>query len=224
MYRGDYAIGGTVGGDFNTSVNSVATTLSGTPNINVYKRGSSTPSTAGRTLNVDVNSVTGLNSWVIDTSSDGTFYVAGDYDVCLSAGTVGGVSRVGAVVGSFSLAQAATYTRIGAPAGASVSADIAAIKAELPQRVTKNTALAKFMFFMVSSTDHVTGKTGLTVTATRSIDGAAFASCANSATEIATGWYYIDLASTDLNGNVIALNFTGTGADVRAITIITQPA
>lgn len=46
--------------------------------------------------------------------------------------------------------------------------------------VKKNAALSAFEFFMVDSTDHVSGKTGLTVTAQRSLDGAAFGSCANS--------------------------------------------
>lgn len=88
-------------------------------------------------------------------------------------------------------------------------------------RIKKNTALANFMFLMVDSTDHVTPKTGLTITATRSIDGAAFAACANSATEVANGMYKINLAATDLNGDVITLRFTGTAADARLITIVT---
>ncbi len=46
--------------------------------------------------------------------------------------------------------------------------------------VKKNAAISAFEFFMVDSTDHVSGKTGLTVTAQRSLDGAAFGSCANS--------------------------------------------
>lgn len=97
------------------------------------------------------------------------------------------------------------------------------IAADLPQRITKNTALAKFPFKMVDSTDHITAETGLTVTATRSLDGAAFGACANSAAEIGSGWYYIDLAASDLNGNTVVLKFTATGADTREITIITQP-
>jgi hypothetical protein len=88
--------------------------------------------------------------------------------------------------------------------------------------VKKNAALSKFMFLMLDSTDHVTPKTGLTVTATRSIDAAAFASCANSVTELANGIYYIDLADTDLNGTVITLKFTATGADARYVTVVTQ--
>lgn len=87
--------------------------------------------------------------------------------------------------------------------------------------VQKNVALANFPFFMRDSTDHVSGKTGLTITAQRSIDGAAFAAAANSATELSAGWYKINLAASDLNGDTIGLKFTATGADPMAITIKT---
>lgn len=88
--------------------------------------------------------------------------------------------------------------------------------------IKKNTALAKFMFTM---TDSTTGaeKTGLVVTGTVSIDGAAFGALTNAVSEVANGWYKVDLAAADLNGNNIALRFTATGAVVRDIAFITQP-
>jgi hypothetical protein len=92
-----------------------------------------------------------------------------------------------------------------------------------PMMVKKDQALNNFAFLLVSSTDHVTPKTGATVTATRSIDGGAFAACANSPTEVGSGLYVIDLANTDLNGGVITFAFTATGADQRTITVIPQP-
>jgi hypothetical protein len=64
----------------------------------------------------------------------------------------------------------------------------------------------------------------LTVTATRSIDGAAFGACANSASEIGNGWYKINLAAADLNGAVIILRFTATGADDSAGPVIVTQA
>jgi len=88
--------------------------------------------------------------------------------------------------------------------------------------IIKKNASVVFPFFLVSSTDHVTPKTGATVTATRSIDGAAFGSCANSVSEISGGFYKITLAAADVNGTAIALNFAATGADTRAITVFTQ--
>ena len=115
------------------------------------------------------------------------------------------------------------HARLGAPVGASISADIAAVKAALPVRMTKNVALANFTFLLVDSTDHVTGKTGVSVTAERAIDGGAFAACANAVTEIGVGYYKINLAASDLNGDVIQLKFTGAAADARGILIVTQP-
>jgi len=92
-----------------------------------------------------------------------------------------------------------------------------------PDHPVKNAAISGFTFLMVDSTDNVTGKTGLTVTAERSLDGAAFASCANSVSEISVGIYKIDLAAGDMNGSTVTLKFTATGADTRFITIVTQP-
>ncbi|MCH8292398.1 hypothetical protein IH992_15005 [Candidatus Poribacteria bacterium] len=92
----------------------------------------------------------------------------------------------------------------------------------LPDGVKKNTALSNFSFFMVDSTDNVSAKTGLSVASQRSIDGGAFASTTNSAAEIASGFYKIDLSAADLNGDVISFRFTATGANDRVLTIITQ--
>jgi hypothetical protein len=87
-------------------------------------------------------------------------------------------------------------------------------------RVRKNTALANFTFPMRDQWGNPL--TGLTVTAQRSIDGAAFGACANPVSEIANGLYKISLAAADLNGDVIALKFTATGARQRDFTIITE--
>lgn len=88
--------------------------------------------------------------------------------------------------------------------------------------IKKNVQLASFPFVMFDATDHVTPKTGLTVTAQRSIDGAAFAACANAVAEVSNGAYKITLAASDLNGTNILLKFTATGADPRHILIVTQ--
>lgn len=67
---------------------------------------------------------------------------------------------------------------------------------------------------MTDSTDHVTGKTGLTLTVTASKNGAAFASIAPTVTELATGWYNVALTTshTDTLGDLL-LHITATGAD-----------
>jgi len=89
--------------------------------------------------------------------------------------------------------------------------------------IKKNTALNAFTFPMRDANGDL--KTGETITATRSIDGAAYASCANAAAEIGTtGTYKIDLAATDLNGTVIAFKMTSSGAKATTFTICTQDA
>ncbi len=89
--------------------------------------------------------------------------------------------------------------------------------------VKKNAALAGFEFLLIQSADHISPKTGATVTAQRSIDGAAFGSCTNSVAEVANGIYKISLSAGDLNGDTITLQFTASGADARFITILTTP-
>lgn len=89
--------------------------------------------------------------------------------------------------------------------------------------VKKNQALAAFEFLMVLASDHITPATALTVTATRSIDGGAFAACTNAVTEVASGVYAINLAAADLNGNVVTLKFAAATADTSYVTITTQP-
>ena len=95
------------------------------------------------------------------------------------------------------------------------------ISSDLPMKVTKNVELANFTFLMVDD-DHYSPSTGLSITATRSIDGANFAPCANSATEVELGIYKITLADSDLNGDTITLRFAASGADTRYVTIVTQ--
>ncbi len=87
--------------------------------------------------------------------------------------------------------------------------------------VKKNTALANFPFIMKDAVTHAPSA-GLTVAATRSIDGGAFASCANSPTGVSSGSYKINLAASDLNGTTIMLRFTSATADDTFVSILTQ--
>jgi hypothetical protein len=67
---------------------------------------------------------------------------------------------------------------------------------------------------MVDSTDHVSGKTGLTLTITASKNGAAFASITPTVTELTYGLYSLALTSshTDTLGD-LTVHCTGTAAD-----------
>ena len=76
---------------------------------------------------------------------------------------------------------------------------------------------------MVLASDHVTEATGKTITATRSLDGGAYAACANAATEVGDGTYVINLAATDTNANTISFRFTAALCDVTPVIVITSP-
>jgi hypothetical protein len=85
-------------------------------------------------------------------------------------------------------------------------------------RVVKLGIARNVMVYLVSSTDHVTPKTGLTLAITASKDGAAFASISPTVTERGNGWYTVALtaAHTDTLGD-LAIRATGTGADEAAV-------
>lgn len=105
----------------------VPTVLSGSPALSVLESNNATPITSGVSLQTDRASVVGLNqATIVATAANG--YEAGkSYSVYISAGTVGGVSVIGEVVGQFTIQAAAAFTRIGAPSGASIAADLLAI-------------------------------------------------------------------------------------------------
>lgn len=129
-------------------------------------------------------------------------------------------------------AVSATTAQIGTNlvniAGSAVSTSTAQIGTNVvsvaggASNIKKNQILTAFEFLMTDATTH-SPKTTLTVTATRSIDGAAFAGCTNAVSEVANGIYAITLSAADLNGNVITLRFTASGADDRLVTLVTQP-
>jgi hypothetical protein len=225
IYHGDIKEDEPISWDFNTnSTASVPITLAGSPTLAVYKDANLTQSTTGPAITVDFDGVTGLHHVAVVTTD--SFYVTGsDYSVVLAAGTVDSVSVVGVVVGSFSIENrlmTGTDSAALATALSTAQTDITQIKGDLPGRVTKNTALANFMFLMITASDDTTPLTGASVTATRSIDGAAFGSCANSVTEVSNGWYKINLAAADLNGDVIALRFVASSANATNMMIMTQ--
>lgn len=95
------------------------------------------------------------------------------------------------------------------------------LEIQLTGGISKNVALANFEFCLVDSLG--IPRTGLTVAAQRSIDGGAFGSCTNSVSEVSNGIYKISLSAADLNGGVITLRMTATGAQDRLITLITMP-
>jgi hypothetical protein len=99
------------------------------------------------------------------------------------------------------------------------------LDAHLPAAIKRNQPLPAFTFQMIDATDHATPLPGLTVTARRKLDGGAWATCTNPVTFDATApvpTYMIDLDAADLNGAVVTLAFTASGADPLQLTILTQ--
>jgi len=103
-YIGDFRLAAVFDHKFTTRsfTTGIPTTLSGSPVVSVYKDNGTTQVTTGVTLTTDFDGVTGLNNVHIDTAD--AFYAAGsNFDVVLTAGTVGGVSVVGETIFSFSI-------------------------------------------------------------------------------------------------------------------------
>ncbi len=104
-YAGDFAINDTIDIKFSTRQFSdgAPTVLTGTPVVVAYPDNSTTEITAGITLTASFDTRAGLNNVRI-VATTGNGYAAGtNYVLVISAGTVGGTSVVGEVVGSFSL-------------------------------------------------------------------------------------------------------------------------
>lgn len=81
-------------------------------------------------------------------------------------------------------------------------------------REISQSTIHNVMVFMTDSSDHIAGKTSLTLTVTASKDGAAFASISPTVTERGNGWYNLALTTshTDTLGD-LAIHITATGAD-----------
>jgi hypothetical protein len=181
--------------------------------------------TAGKIIGDNINAPIGTVDTVVDAIK-----VKTDYLPSATAGAAGGVFIAGSnaattvsFTGNLSGSVGSVTGAVGSVTGLTAS-DVAAIKAKtdnLPSGIKKNTQLDNFEFLMTDSTGHAPS-TGLTVTATRSIDGGAFAACANSVTEVANGIYKITLANTDLNGSIVTLRFTAAASDDRLITVKTN--
>lgn len=183
-------------------------------------------------------------------------------DTLRIGGTLQTANDVGADVNDILADTADMQPKLGTPAGASISADIAAIEAQtddigaagagltaipwnaawdaevqseatdalnaydpptrteatadkdeiltqLPSSPVKNATFTYVIKMVDSNGDAVTG---LTVGFTRSLDAAAFGAGTGTVTEISTGHYKVAASAADMNGDVVAHRFTGTGA------------
>lgn len=109
-YYNDFLTGKTVRCRFNTFSTSTGApaSLAGGAVI-ITKDGADVTPSGGVAFAADVGGVVGRNHVIIDMSADTATFTAGsDYSVRLSAGTVGGVSLVGLVVGEWSVMNRST--------------------------------------------------------------------------------------------------------------------
>ena len=103
-YIGDFRLGDTFDTKFTTVTTTGAPTqLAGTPVISAYPDNSTTQITAGITLSVDFDTVTGLNNVRVVATSGNGYATATNYQLVITTGTVGGTSVVGYVVAEFSI-------------------------------------------------------------------------------------------------------------------------
>lgn len=84
----------------------IPTTLAGTPVVSAYENADLTQITAGITLGVDHDGVTGLNMLTIVATGANGFEADKDYTLVITTGTVSTVSVVGESVGEFSIQRA----------------------------------------------------------------------------------------------------------------------
>jgi len=222
--------------DIEAQTDDIGVAGAGLTNINLPNQTMDIVGSITGNLSGSVGSVTGAVGSV--TGAVGS--VAGNVD-----GNVTG--SVGSVTGHTNQ-TGDNYARLGAPAGASVSADIAAVKVDSAAILVdtgtngviiangsfsgfeKNVAVTAFTWLMVDDTDHVTPETGsqaaLRTTGNSQIskDGGAFTDLTNIATvtHVASGIYEVDLTATEMNAGSVVLRFLDAGtADQRTIYIKT---
>src|SRR5579859_2130399 len=80
--------------------------------------------------------------------------------------------------------------------------------------VKQSSTAYPLVFLLIDSSDHISGKTGLSPTVTLSKAGGSFASPSGAVTEIANGWYKVAGNATDTGTlGPLILHATSTGAD-----------
>ncbi len=211
---GGVSVVGEVVGQFSLSLSAAAVDLAnGTDGLTALKTGiDAIPTTAMRgTDGVDTATMRGTDSALLAANVPTNFSALG-------IESDGDITKVNLLDGN--TAQTGdNFARLGAPAGASVSADIAALEAD---SIQKNAAYSNFEFLMVLTSDHVTPATGLTVTGERSIDGGAFSAVSGTIAEISNGIYQFDALAADTNGGVITWRFSEATADDTFVTFNTS--
>jgi len=207
----------------------VLTDADSAPSYRVYEDETATSILDGSMAKLDDGNTTGFYTEQIACTAANGFEDGKSYTIYIEAtvdGDTGGISYAFTVTSRIAREGADSDTlETLSDEIAVIDTVVDAIKAKtdnLPGAVPKNVELASLAFVLYSNTDHVSPKTGLSVTATISKDGGAFAACTNSVSEISNGVYKITLTATEMNADVVVVRFVATGADDRVIVIKTD--
>lgn len=160
----DYSVGSTIYLMFTTRSFSTGAPaqLAGTPAVSAYENDSLTQITAGITLGVDHDSVTGLNLLTIVATGANGYEAGKDYNMVITTGTVGGVSVVGEVVGTFSLERSAAIDEIGTAGAGLTNINLPNQTMDITGNITGN---------LSGSVGSVTGAVGSVTGAVGSVTG-----------------------------------------------------
>lgn len=182
-YHGDIRLGDTIDVKVTTRsfTTGAPTQLAGSPVVSAYSGNATNQITAGITLTVDFDVVTGLNNVnVVATASNG-FATATNYALIITTGTVGGVSVVGEVIGSFSIENRSAIM----PTTAARTLDVSAGgEAGLDWANIGSPTTAQGL--TGTTVDLIAGAVDATAVADGAIDAATFAAGAINASSIAT--------------------------------------
>ena len=192
----------------------VPATLSGTPVLSVLEENNVTPITAGVSVQVDRASVVGLNQATIVATGANGFETGKSYGIYISTGTSGGTSVIGEVVGEFTIEKSAAFIRLGAPAGASVSADIAAIEAQTDDIGVAGAGLTALGDTRIANLDATVSSRLAPTVAARTLDVSAGG-------EAGVDWANVGTQSTAVNLSATTVNLTNTVTTYTGNTVQT---
>jgi hypothetical protein len=85
----------------------------------------------------------------------------------------------------------------------------------------KNTAFRHYFYLLDNTGAAITGATGLDSEVSK--DGGSYADCTNEATEVAQGLYYLDLTSTEMNADAVAIVVKTSSANAIYERVIFAP-
>lgn len=107
----DYTLEDTIFSMFTTRAftTGIPTVLAGSPVVSAYENDSATQITAGITLGVSHDSVVGMNLVTVAATAGNGYESGKDYNLVVTTGTVGTVSVIGEVVGTFSIGREASF-------------------------------------------------------------------------------------------------------------------